>query len=119
MRALAGGHEDGCLAVAGRRGAALGRGGGRGDGHLVPEVWERLDDEVPELEEGADLILQLLEGDQRLGLLAYQVVKRPGAQGHAVHATDDPVHAHHALGGPAAALSTKTTIIGLLLHGHH
>lgn len=74
---------------------ALGTGGrhhgrtrGRRRGHLVPEVWERLDDEVPELEQGTDLILQFLQGHQGLGLFADEVVERTGAQGHAVHATD-------------------------------
>jgi hypothetical protein len=55
----------------------------------VPEVWERLDDEVPELEEGADLILQFLQGYQRLGLLADQIMEWSRSQGHAIHATAD------------------------------
>lgn len=71
----------------GAGGGHHGRSGGRRRGHLLPEVWERLDDEVPELEKGADLILQLLQGHQRLGLLAYQIVKGTWPQGHAVHAT--------------------------------
>lgn len=64
-----------------------GRPRGRRGGHLVAEIRERLDDEVPKLEKGADLILQLLQGEQRFRLLAYQVVKRARTQGHAIHAT--------------------------------
>lgn len=78
-------RDVGVLGARGRR--HHGRSRGRRGGHLVPEVRERLDDEVPELEKGADLILQLLQGEQRFRLLAYQVVKGAWTQGHAIHAT--------------------------------
>lgn len=90
-----------------------GRSRGRRRGHLVAEIGERLDDEVPELEEGADLILQLLQGEQRFRLLAYQVVKRAWTQGHAIHATASAAVTAYApddaLRRPSAAATLRHT----------
>lgn len=61
---------------------------GSGGGQFAAQVGERLHDEVAELEESPDLMLKLLQSHQGLGLLADEVVERPGrlAQLQAVHA---------------------------------
>ncbi|KAH0822469.1 hypothetical protein GEV33_000322 [Tenebrio molitor] len=64
-----------------------GHGGGRRGGQFRSEIRESLDDQIAELEQGAHLMLQFLQGHQRLGLLADEIVKRPGrlAELKAVH----------------------------------
>lgn len=61
---------------------------GSGGSQLAAQVGERLHDEIAELEESSDLMLELLQRHQGLGLLADEVVERPGrlAKLQAVHA---------------------------------
>lgn len=83
-RPIAGPYGDGYVGVVVVRRHRRGSGGGQ----LAAQVGKRLHDEVAELEEGTDLMLELLQGHQGLGLLADEVVEGAGwlAQLQAVHA---------------------------------